>query len=78
MQWRRRLFFHAERGAWDLPLVRELYKWTRNDVHSEVPVGRMFVKLGMKFAEMACRKPVALCLPLPCDPSLPFQAAVHS
>ena len=25
------------------------------DVYSEVPVGRMFVNLGMKFAEMACR-----------------------
>ena len=49
--------FHAERGAWDLSLVRELYKWTRNDVYSEVPVGRMFVNLGMKFAEMACRNP---------------------
>ena len=57
MQWRRRLPFHAERGAWNLSLVRELYKWTRNDVYSEVPVGRMFVNLGMKFAEMACRNP---------------------
>ena len=43
--------FHAERGAWDLSLVRELSKWTRNDAYSEVPVGRMFVNLGMKFAE---------------------------
>ena len=49
--------FHAERGAWDLSLVRELSKWTRNDAYSEVPVGRMFVNLGMKFAEMACRNP---------------------
>ena len=33
--------FHAERGAWDLSLVRELSEWMRNDVYSEVPVGRM-------------------------------------
>ena len=46
--------FHAERGAWDLSLVRELSEWMRNDVYSEVPVGRMFVNLGMKFA---CRDP---------------------
>ena len=43
--------FHAERGAWDLSLVRELSKWTRNDAYSEVPVGRMFVNLGMKLAQ---------------------------
>ena len=33
----------------------------RNDVYSEVLVGRMFVNLGVKFAEMAtlgCRDPV--------------------
>ena len=29
----------------------------KNDVYSEVPVGRMFVNLDMKFAEMACRDP---------------------
>ena len=50
--------FHAERGAWDLSLVRELSEWMRNDVYSEVPVGRMFVNLGMKFTGMACRDPV--------------------
>ena len=49
--------FHAERGAWDISLVRELSEWMRNDVCSEVLVGRMFVNLGMKFAEMACRDP---------------------
>ena len=49
--------FHAERGAWDLSLVRELSEWMTNDVCSEVPVGRMLVNLGMKFAEMACRDP---------------------
>ena len=49
--------FHAERGAWDLSLVRELSEWMRNDVCSEVLVGRMFVNLGMKFAEVACRDP---------------------
>ena len=38
--------FHAERGAWDLSLVRELSEWMRNDVYSEVPVGRMFCELG--------------------------------
>ena len=57
MQWRRRFAFHAECGAWDLSLVRELSEWVRNDVYSEVPVGRMFVNLGMKFAEMECRDP---------------------
>ena len=35
---------HVERGLWD-------------DVYSEVLVGRMFVNLGMKFAEMACKDP---------------------
>ena len=49
--------FHAERGAWDLSLVREMSEWMRNDVYSEVPVGRMLVNLGRKFAEMACRDP---------------------
>ena len=44
---------HAERGLWDLLRVRELSEWMRNDVYSEVLVGRMFVNLGMKFAEMA-------------------------
>ena len=44
---------HAERGLWDLLKVRELSEWMRNDVYSEVLVGRMFVNLGMKFAEMA-------------------------
>ena len=48
---------HAERDAWDLSLVLELSEWRRNDVYSEVLVGRMFVNLGMKFAEMACRDP---------------------
>ena len=49
--------FHSERGAWDLSLVRELSEWMRNDVCSEVPVGRTFANLGVKFAEMACRDP---------------------
>ena len=44
---------HAERGLWDLLRVRELSEWMRNDVYAEVLVGRMFVNLGMKFAEMA-------------------------
>ena len=48
---------HAERGAWDLSLVGKLSEWMRNDVYSEVLVGRMFVYLGMKFAEMACGDP---------------------
>ena len=43
----------AERGLWNLLRVRELSKCMRNDVYSEVLVGDMFVKLGMKFAEMA-------------------------
>ena len=46
---------HVERGTWDLSRVRELSEWMRNDVYSEVLVGRMFVNLGMKFAEMACK-----------------------
>ena len=37
---------HAERGLWDLLKVRELSEWMRNDVYSEVLVGRMFVQLG--------------------------------
>ena len=49
--------FSDERGAWDLSLVRELSEWMRNDVYSEVLVGRMFVNLDMKFAEIACRDP---------------------
>ena len=43
--------FHAERGAWDLSLVRESSEWMRDDVFSEVFVGRVFVILGVKFAE---------------------------
>ena len=43
--------FYDERGAWDLS------EWMRDDVCSEVLVGRMFVNLGMNFAEMACRDP---------------------
>ena len=45
--------YHAERGLWDLLRVRELSKWMRNDVYSEVLVGRTFANLGMRFAEMA-------------------------
>ena len=48
---------HAERGMWDLLRVREFPEWMRNDVYSEVLVGRMFVNLDIKFAEMACRDP---------------------
>ena len=44
---------HAERGMWDLLRVRELLEWMRNDVYSEVLVGRRFVNLGMQFAEKA-------------------------
>ena len=44
---------HAERGTWDLSLVRELSEWMRDDAFSEVLVGRVFVTLGVKFAEMA-------------------------
>ena len=49
---------HAERGTWDLSLVRELSEWMRDDAYSEVLVGRVFMILGVKFAEMACRDPV--------------------
>ena len=44
---------HAERGTWDLSRVRELSEWMRDDAYSEVLVGRVFVILGVKFAEMA-------------------------
>ena len=42
---------HAERGMWDLSLVRELSEWMRDDAFSEVLVGRVSVILGVKFAE---------------------------
>ena len=48
---------HAERGTWDFSLVRELSEWMRVDAYSEVLVGRVFMILGVKFAEMACRDP---------------------
>ena len=38
---------------WDLLRVRELSEWMRDDAYSEVLVGRLFVTLGVKFAEMA-------------------------
>ena len=66
MQWRRRLPSYTERDAWDLLLVRELSEWMRNDVYSEVLVGRMFVNLGMKFAEMACRGPATTAAVVDC------------
>ena len=44
---------HAERGTWDLSRVRELSEWMRDDAYSEVLVGRVFMILGVKFAEMA-------------------------
>ena len=44
---------HAERGTWDLSRVRELSEWMRDDAYSEVLVGRVFVILGVQFAEMA-------------------------
>ena len=40
-------------GTWDLSRVRELSEWMRDDAYSEVLVGRVFVILGVKFAEMA-------------------------
>ena len=45
--------YHVERGTWDLVRVRELSEWMRDDAYSEVLVGRVFVILGVKFAEMA-------------------------
>ena len=45
--------YHVERGTWDLLRVRELSEWMRDDAYSEVLVGRVFVTLGVKFAEMA-------------------------
>ena len=49
---------HAERGTWDLSRVRELSEWMRDDAYSEVLVGRVFVILGVKFAEMGRRDSV--------------------
>ena len=43
---------HAERGTWDLSLVRELSEWMRDDAFSEVLVGRVSVILGVKFAHL--------------------------
>ena len=45
--------YHVERGTWDLSRVRELSEWMRDDAYSEVLVGRLFVTLGVKFAELA-------------------------
>ena len=44
---------HVERGTWDLSRVRELSEWMRDDTYTEVLVGRLFVTLGVKFAELA-------------------------
>ena len=44
---------HTKHGTWDLLRVRELSEWMRDDACSEVLVGRVFVTLGVKFAEMA-------------------------
>ena len=44
---------HDERGTWDLSRVRDLSEWMRDDAYSEVLVGRLFVTLGVKFAEIA-------------------------
>ena len=44
---------HAERCTWDLSRVREMSEWMRDDTFSELLVGRVFVVLGVKFAEMA-------------------------
>ena len=45
--------YHVECGTWDLSRVRELSEWMRDDAYSEVLVGRLFVTLGVKFAELA-------------------------
>ena len=47
---------HVERGTWDFLRVRELSEWMRDDEYSEVLVGRVFVTLGVKIAEMAKSK----------------------
>ena len=44
---------HAERNTWDISRVRELSEWMRDDAYSLMLVGRVFVILGVKFAEMA-------------------------
>ena len=44
----REVAFHAERGVWDLSLVRESSEWMRDDA---LLVGRVFVILGVTFAE---------------------------
>ena len=43
----------VERGTWDLFRVRELSEWLRDDAYTEVLVGRLFVTLEVKFAELA-------------------------
>ena len=48
----RRSPYHVERGTWDLSRVRELSEWMRDDAYSEWLVGRLFVTLGVKFAEL--------------------------
>ena len=45
--------YHVERGTWDLARVRELSEWMRDDAYSEMLVGRLFVTLGVMFAELA-------------------------
>ena len=45
---------HVKRDWWDLLRVRELSECMRNDVYSEVLVGRTFANLG---TEMACGDP---------------------
>ena len=56
LQWRRRLHFTTNVALGTYPWSASCPRM-RNDVYSEVLVGRMFVNLGMKFAEMACRDP---------------------
>ena len=45
--------YYVERGTWDISRVRELSGWMRDDAYTEVLVGRLFVALGVKFAELA-------------------------
>ena len=44
---------HSERGTWDLPCVRGLPEWRKDESFTEVLVGRVFVILGVKYSELA-------------------------
>ena len=52
-QWQRRSDITSSAARGTFLRVRELSEWMRDDAYSEVLVGRLFVTLGVKFAELA-------------------------